>query len=208
MSDEAALSPVMSAGPKHEIADPPPLTQSSADTTAMLQSQSAAHSMRAVVHPPSTQLQHFAKLGAMPVSSKFGEHGPVDPEELELDPTTPLDPKPPPDPLDPKPPPDPLDPKPPLDPLAPLELLIPIEPLLLLDPAPDEETVAPLEEPEADWPSPDEPPSSKPSSRPISLRLQAATHATRKARSPMPRRPVRISSSFLLREDPAPVASA
>jgi hypothetical protein len=191
--------PGASAVVKHVSGEPPPSTQLIAVMTALLQEQSCAQASNCIWHPWSMHPQHGRNDGAIMKSSKLGEHGPDDPEDPPLDPVNPPDALEPTAPLDAL---DPVNPPDALDPTLPLELT-PLDPTPL-DPTPPEEDpvppeLTPLETPEEDW-LPDEPP--VPSPRSMSLRPQPSV-ATMKARSPIRRRPARISElSFRGRSPP------
>ncbi len=198
--------PGLNAGVKHETGVPPPLTQLIAEMTALLQVQSCAQASNCISHPFSMHPQHCWNDGAIMKSTKLGEHGPDDPEDPPLDPVNPpdaLDPTAPLDVLDPANPPDALDPTVPLE-LTPLDPT-PLDPTPLdptpLDATPPEEDPAPpeLTPLEENW-LPDEPPLPPP--RSMSLRPQPSI-ATMEARSPIRRRPARISELSFRGRSPA-----
>ena len=213
--------PPVTAGVKHSVGVPPPLTQAIAVTIDLLQEQSCAQAISGAEQPISTHAQHDWNDGEIMKSSRLGEHGPEDPEDPPLDPENPPDALDPVDPLDPPPldpaplDPTPLDPTPPLDP-PPLDAPPPLDPTPLdappldapppldptpLDAPPEEAPVAPeltpLEAPEDDCPLPSDPPSVVSSTK-RSLRPHAAhTMTMTAARTPVLSHPWDIAWFFL-----------
>jgi hypothetical protein len=185
-SPEGALA-LSTAGAKHSNGMPPLSTQVSAVSIAWLQVQSSEHSIRCAAHPISMHAQQDWKEPVIRKSKRFVEHVVEDPDDPTPEPPEAIDPLELPLDVDPE--------EKPLD-VEPDEKPLDVEP----EPEPDEDPLPPWPD---ESPLPGKPPPPV-SSRPMSLRPQAAAATvTVAARSPTLRL-ARIISA-LSAGDPAPV---